>query len=148
MKKDLENWLNNGWLVNHSTSRQEISNLLRIIERDLVDCRLNTSSDWRFSIAYNAALQCCLIPLYCSGYRPSKSGGHHYRAIQSIIHTLGKSYSDIRDYLDNCRAKRNISDYERAGIISESEADELVKTVEWLHRNVEDWVRKHFEEYL
>ena len=105
MKKILENWLSNGWLLKHTTSKEEIQNLFRIIERDLVECRLVSSSDWCFSIAHNAGLKCCLIPLYCEGHRPSKAGGAHYRAIQSLPLTMGQSYSDLRDYLDDCRVK-------------------------------------------
>lgn len=35
----LKDWLKNGWLVEHKTSKQEIRNLLAIAERDLADCK-------------------------------------------------------------------------------------------------------------
>jgi hypothetical protein len=31
----LEDWANNGWLCRHETSRQEIADLLAIVDRDL-----------------------------------------------------------------------------------------------------------------
>jgi hypothetical protein len=41
----LEQWADNGWLKPHRTSRQEISNLLSIVERDLQDARREISAD-------------------------------------------------------------------------------------------------------
>jgi hypothetical protein len=41
-------WVNNGWLVAHRSSRQEIDNLLRIVARDLKDGQAkDVSDDWR-----------------------------------------------------------------------------------------------------
>jgi hypothetical protein len=41
------------------------------VERDLDDTQRDISSDWRFGIAYNAALKLCRILLCAEGYRPS-----------------------------------------------------------------------------
>jgi hypothetical protein len=35
----LQDWANNGWLRSHKTSREEIGNLLEIVERDLKDAQ-------------------------------------------------------------------------------------------------------------
>ena len=54
----LTDWLNNGWLIEHKTSKSEISDLISVVERDLNDSKIKgLSPDWRLSIAYNAALQ-------------------------------------------------------------------------------------------
>jgi hypothetical protein len=34
----LKNWLNNGWVTEHRTSSQEITALLAVANRDLLDC--------------------------------------------------------------------------------------------------------------
>ena len=61
----LRDWANNGWLRKHSTSKQEIRQLLEIVERDLKDAQQRgVSADWRFGIAYNAALKLCTILMY------------------------------------------------------------------------------------
>src|SRR5947209_3848093 len=53
----LKNWLENSWLVSHTPTAEEISNLLAISDRDLTACRLQQlPADWRFTIAHNAAL--------------------------------------------------------------------------------------------
>ena len=64
----LTDWEKNGWLVRHETSKEEVQNILKIVERDLKDSNVKEiSADWRFAIAYNAALQCCTVALYCKG---------------------------------------------------------------------------------
>jgi hypothetical protein len=60
MKMTLRQWLDNGWLEPHRTSREEIGRLLAIVERDLRDAEGDISLDWRFGIAYNAALEAIL----------------------------------------------------------------------------------------
>ena len=64
----LQKWLEYGWLRSHQSSRKEISDLLRIIDRDLQDAIGDISADWRFGIAYNAALKLCTILIYAEGY--------------------------------------------------------------------------------
>ena len=53
------------------------------------------SDDWRFAIAYNAALQAATAALAAAGYRASREN-HHYRVIQSLELTLGKDAKFIR----------------------------------------------------
>ena len=77
-------WVNNSWLVAHKSSKQEIGNLLGIVARDLKDSQAkDVSDDWRFAIAYNAALQAATAALAAAGYRASREN-HHYRVIQSL----------------------------------------------------------------
>ena len=48
----LMNWRDNGWLAEHKTSTQEISDLLSVADRDLADCESpGLSPDWQLSIA-------------------------------------------------------------------------------------------------
>ena len=57
----LNDWLNNGWLVAHKTSKREIRDLLGVADRDLNDCKAKgLSADWKLNIAYNAG--CNLRP--------------------------------------------------------------------------------------
>ena len=69
-------WLDNGWLRKHVTSKEEIANLMAIVNRDIEDAQVKEiSNDWRFGIAYNAALKLATIMLYASGYRTEKNSG-------------------------------------------------------------------------
>ena len=142
----LADWQNNGWLRPHQTSSQEIDNLLAIVERDLQDVQAKSlSADWQFGIAYNAALKLCTILLYAAGYRPEKSLAH-YRTITSMPIILGDEHSDDAAYLNACRNKRNIVEYDYAGGATDQDAGELISfTVEfkdvviiWLKENHPD----------
>jgi hypothetical protein len=84
MSVSFADWVKNGWLVAHKSSKQEITNLLGIVARDLKDSQAkDVSDDWRFAIAYNAALQAATAALAASGYRAGRDS-HHYRVIQSL----------------------------------------------------------------
>jgi HEPN domain-containing protein len=104
------------------------------------------SADWRLSIAYNAALQAAATALAAAGYRASRDA-HHYRTIQSLAHTIGLEPSLVAQ-LDAFRKKRNIGDYERAGTISEREAEEMFALAEDILRRVEDWLRANHPELM
>lgn len=145
----LSDWQKNGWLKPHQTSREEIQNILQIIKRDLQDSQLTELSlDWRFAISYNAALQCCTIALYCKGYKPGRGQSEHYRVIQSLPLTMGEKYNLTRDYLNACRAKRNISDYDAAGTISLQEVQELSEVAQELYGDLKRWLAEHYPQYL
>ena len=138
----LEDWVNNGWLRRHDTSRQEIADLLGIVDRDLADAGSNISPDWRFGIAYNGALKLCTILLHASGYRSEKTL-QHYRAITAMPMILGAEREDDADYLDRCRRKRNIAEYDRTDVVTENDAQELIEFTRDLRAAVLQWLEKH-----
>ncbi len=141
----LSEWVKNGWLIEHRTSRQEIEHLFRLVDRDLKDCRnQDLSLDWRFNIAYNAALQCAKAALAAAGFRAVKEA-HHYRVIQSLRFTLKTEDKHIRTF-DAFRKKRNISEYNHAGSISKAELSEMIALAENLRRSAEAWIKIHFLE--
>ena len=143
----LNDWARNGWLVEHQTSRQEIADLLGVAVRDLHDCTVkDLSEDWQLAIAYNAALQCATAALAASGYRAGREA-HHYRIVQTLVHTIGADMKLIAQ-LDAFRKKRNVGDYERAGLVSEKEAAEMVALARQLRKQVEVWLRAKHPELL
>jgi uncharacterized protein (UPF0332 family) len=143
----LKNWSENGWLKEHKTSMQEISQLLEIVERDLKDSKNeDLSSDWKFGIAYNAALKLCTILLYCEGYKPDRSAAH-YRTIQSLSVIIGEEKNDDVNYLNSCRAKRNMVEYDSAGGTTYTEAEELIEFVENLKDEIINWLKNKHPEY-
>gem|GEM_PF-4741065 len=57
---NLIDWLKSGWLIEHTTSPQEIADLLGVADRDIADCKApGLSPDWKLNIAYNAATSVC-----------------------------------------------------------------------------------------
>lgn len=143
----LKRWVDNGWLRPHESSRQEIAGLLAIVERDLADAEGDISADWRFGIAYNAALKLCTILLHASGYRPEKNL-QHYRSIAALPPMLGDQWKDEADYLGTCRRKRNIAEYELAGVATEEDTSELVDFVKELRQEARGWLNKNHPELL
>ena len=93
-------WLAAGWLQRHRTSPEEIRALWRIVERDLRDAGSDTiSADWRYGIAYNAALKLCTILLAAEGYRPAKGQPAHTRTLNALPLILGETHRGDADYL-------------------------------------------------
>jgi hypothetical protein len=144
----LEDWLKNGWLKTQKPSHDEIRKLLAIVDRDLKQCQLKElSTDWRFNIAYNAALQAATAALRASGYRTTKES-HHYHTIQSLYLTLKikSEKGNIVGRLDAFRQKRAKTTYEVAGSISESELEELIELTKILKMRVEEWLQLNHPE--
>ncbi len=147
MKTNLQSWLRNKWLVQHTASSHEIANLFAISDRDLAACQTkNLPADWRFAIAYNATLQAATAALAAVGYRASRES-HHHRVIQSLEFTLAPERKMI-DTFDRFRKKRNISSYDVAGAVSDKEAQEMFELAAALRAKVERWIRKNYPKLL
>jgi hypothetical protein len=117
------------------------------VERDLNDAQGNISADWRFGIAYNAALKLCRILLSAEGYRPSHEL-QHYRTLAALPEILGEAKKADAEYLDDCRKKRNIVEYDEVSGASESDADELIEFGKDLRDEVIAWLKKNHAELL
>lgn len=143
----LADWERNGWLTAHGTSQREIRDLLAVVERDLADSAAEAlSADWRMNIAYNAALQAATAALAASGYRASRDQ-HHYRLIQSLRETIGADASLVNTF-EAFRKKRNITGYERVGLVSDADADSMRALAVRLRDEVTAWLRTHHADLL
>jgi hypothetical protein len=115
-----------------------------VAKRDLHDCETRgLSDDWRFGIAYNAALQISRAALQASGYESPKGGSAHLRVIQSLEFTIGVNRNLI-DQFDVFRVKRGTAVYDRAGVITRTDADEMVKLAKRLHREIIIWMQSNY----
>lgn len=149
MSRTLETWASSGSLQRHETSAEEIADLVAVVDRDLADCRTpGLSSDWRLAIAYNAALQAARAALAAAGYRVSSSEkGHHYRLVESLRHTAELSADDV-DLLQKMKKKRNVSDYELAGTVSDREAEEMAELALRVRDAVILWIETEHPELV
>jgi hypothetical protein len=144
----LHDWAKNGWLKIHKTSPQEIRQLFEMVARDIDDAQKeNLSADWRFGIAYNAALKLCTILLYASGFRPEKNLAH-YRTLMALPLILGVEREDDANYLDVCRTKRNIVEYDYINGVTTSDAEELIGFAQALREDVLEYVAKYHATFL
>ena len=146
----LEQWHKvNQWLQLSEATVPEIQLLIEVVERDLDDAKVeNLSADGKFAHAYDAALQLCMIPLRASGYKVKKGTGHHKKGIESLPLTMGEELKDTSDYIERCSRKRGQSIYERVGVVSEGDAQDLIEAVEKLKMEVMKWLNKNHPELL
>jgi hypothetical protein len=139
----LKDLLADGRLRSHKTSIQEVADLLRVVDRDLADAGIpRLSTDRRFATAYNAALQLATITLHAAGYRASRSG-HHWVTFYVLPEIMGPQTQALADYLDDCRTKRNVTDYDRAGEISRQEAEEILAQAREFRSALLAWLKRH-----
>jgi hypothetical protein len=145
---NFKKWLAQERLRTHKTSKEEIQGLLEIAKRDLNDASVqDLSTDRRFLIAYEGALTMATIPLYCAGYE-TYGRGHHWLTFRILPEVMGEEYSDLAEYFDQCRTKRNVGTYDRGGQISESEVDELLAEVKSFYEDVIDWLKRNHTNFI
>lgn len=120
----LKQFLAEGRLRRHTTNAREIGDLLRVVDRNLEDAAVE-----RISV------------LTASGFR-SIGAGHHWVTFKVLLELLGSGFQDLADYFDQCRDKRNVLDYDRAGEIAETEAEELLQEARKFRTTVLAWLRQ------
>lgn len=140
-------YLRNGWIRAHETSAQEIGNLLAIVQRDVQQSQTTgLGPEWRFDIAYNAALQCATAALAASGYQAERQN-KHMRTIETLAFTILLESKDVV-LLDRCRRKRHVAVYEQVGAVSDQEADEMVTLAQRLQKQLEAWLQERHSQLL
>jgi len=144
MNMSLRKYVDDDKICPHRSSSQEIAQLFRIVDRDLADASSNAiSADRRHATAYNAALQLATIVMHASGYRAKSKVGHHWVTLVLIPEFMGKGKLAQARYFNACREKRNTTDYDYAGHISDAEVIALIKEVKAFKSEVINWLKKH-----
>jgi hypothetical protein len=72
----------------------------------------------------------------------------HYRTLQALPLILGEKHKSNADYLDVCRKKRNETEYDFAGNVSEDEVAELMDFFEELKTELIAWLRKNHKNFI
>jgi uncharacterized protein (UPF0332 family) len=72
----------------------------------------------------------------------------HYRTIQALPLILGEKHEQDAKYLDTCRSKRNVAEYDYIGAITEEDVSELVRYAEELRDEILNWLSKHHADFL
>ena len=54
----------------------------------------------------------------------------------------------VSAYFDGCRIKRNVSEYEFAGGVSDTDADGLLKAAQQFAVDAEAWIKTHHPELV
>ena len=139
----LTQWQANGWLKPHVPTVQAIANQFALAARDLRDCKAKgLSDDWKFNIAYNAALQLANAALNAAGFEVGKGESGHFRAIHSLEFTIGVAPAEVRQ-LDGFRKRRSQSVYDAAGVVSPTEVKEMIQLAAAMLPRVGNWIRSN-----
>ncbi len=70
-----------------------------------------------------------MMVVRASGYRVKAAGGAHYSTFVALAAADSKSFAKYAAYFNTCREKRNTLSYELAGVVTDSEAEELLREV-------------------
>jgi hypothetical protein len=121
---------------------------MAVVERDLAaSADPKIDGDWRFAIAYNAALQCAALALKAAGFEVPKAGGAHHHTIESLRLTIGDDGAVVIP-LQAFRSKRGGGIYETTGIASNTEIEELRLLAMSLRDRVLAWLSTTHPELL
>src|SRR5437899_4652333 len=143
-----EKWVEYGWLRREPTSPGEIKGLLGIVQRSLLDSKVEAvSTDLRFIAAFNAALCSATTALRASGHRTVTQAGHHVKTIESLEVTI-KADPKLIQRFKTFNNKRNKSVYDVAGAVSDQELEAIVKLAIELRESSLAWLRKTHPELL
>jgi hypothetical protein len=124
------------------STKAELDNLRSLVARSLNDVASpGLSTDMQFVLAYDAARTLALMIARAAGYRPSKAGGHYNTFL--ALDAADPAFAALSAYFDGCRIKRNVSEYDMAGGVTETEADELLNAVEQFAIDAEAWIQTH-----
>jgi hypothetical protein len=91
-------------------------------------------------------LQAATVALAAEGFRAARDS-HHYRVIQSLRETIGIDAGVVATF-DAFRKKRNITGYERIGLVSDADADAMRGLAAKLRDDVIAWLTKHHARLL
>ena len=112
-------------------SRVEVEHALDLAERDLKTARtlIERDRDWGFAVAYDAVLQASRAYMFAQGFRPA-SNESHKNTFAFMRLAMGKDYEELMAYFDRMRNKRHQAIYEIAGLITETEARNIMEKAE------------------
>ena len=92
-------------------------------------------------MAYDAGRTLSLINVRAAGYRARAVGGHYNTFL--ALETADPAFAALSAYFYGCRIKRNASEYDFAGGMSDTDADGLLKTVQQFGIDAEAWVKTY-----
>jgi hypothetical protein len=132
-------YLRNQWIRRHRPSREEITRLLAIADRDIEQSQTpGLGPEWRFDIAYNAALQLATATLAAAGYRAERQN-KHMRTLECLEFVANIDENTV-SFLDRCRRKRHAAVYDQVGAISDQEAKEMRAAAIRLRTTIGSWL--------
>jgi hypothetical protein len=127
-------------LVAEPPGKDAITELRAVADREIRDAETVESYDGRLGHAHTACLAIAAAALAASGYRVRHGSlAHHWRLIESLEYTLGLTPAQVKE-LQDYRKKRSLSVYERAGIVTSTEAEAALAAARRLRDQLSAWL--------
>lgn len=134
---------------NNDELRVYIEEMFVVIDRYLEDANASgISFDAHYSFAYAAARVAAEIMMFSEGFRPGTAVGNHAAVFIFLTDMEDGDWAKDAKYFDRARQKRNIIEYRRAGIATESQVQELADVSAVFLVRVRDWLAKHHPELV
>ncbi len=134
------NLLANKTVTALAPTKEELEKLRALAARSLNDVAVpGLSTDMQFILAYDAARTLSLMIVRAAGYRPKSVGGHYNTFL--ALEAADPAFAAISAYFDGCRIKRNVSEYEFAGGVSDTDAEGLLEAVQTFAKDAEAWIK-------
>lgn len=76
-----------------------------------------------------------------------KALGRRLGTFEFLRAALGKEFEERIDYFDRCRIKRNMTDYDRAGVISEKEANDLLEEARQFSATIREIIGRRYRRF-
>ncbi|HWP36418.1 MAG TPA: SAV_6107 family HEPN domain-containing protein [Gemmatimonadales bacterium] len=128
------------WLEEQPTSAEEISGLLAIARRRLDELEGTLKyADSVFTLAYDAVRCAATVVLRAHGVR-AKQARHHEMTFDALHRLAIPDLSDKAWYYNDCRRKRARLEYDSAGDVSNTEAEDLRREAARFVGAVRRWV--------
>jgi uncharacterized protein (UPF0332 family) len=100
------------------------------------------SDDTTFTLAYDAVRAAAEAVMAAEGYRLKSGEGQHAAAFEFLEEAVGGRWEGEAVRFDHARQKRNVSQYDRFGLITKTEADDLVADAASFVGEVEEWLQE------
>lgn len=127
---NLSDLLKKNLVEKFQSDRVQIKNELAIAKNDLAAAKKMLGIQewgWAHNAAYNAMLQAGRALMFAKGYRP-KSQDHHLTVVCFVAAVYSSKFSeDVLNAFSKARLRRNESLYDKAGSISQIQAQDLVQ---------------------
>ena len=127
-------------VASEPTSKQELDELREMVVLNLKDAQVHgVSAQGRYEFGYNAARLLATIVIRSCGYRVASRTGHHYFTFQAL-EAADAAFAKAAANFDAARSKRNDFSYDTPIVISDTDADDLVKAVKQFQHDAEKWI--------
>jgi hypothetical protein len=135
--------LSEGRIARQRFAPRELADFLAAAEARLGDAGVEGHThDTTFTLAYDAVRAAAEAVMAAEGYRPASGEGQHAAVFEFLAEAQGGRWNPEAREFDRARKKRNMSQYRRFGLITETEAAELRASARTFIGEVRGWLQE------